>query len=171
MGQAQSPQQDLSGQQAIETIKKLTEKAGVCFFVTDIGKNAHSIPMALQEVDSAGRLWFISSEESTHNQNLAKDNSVQLYFLNNGSYEYVFLQGKAEISKDRALIEKYYTHFADAWFDGKDDPRITVIGVKPDDGYYYETKDNKVFAMAKMLFAAVTGAKVEDGGVEGGLNV
>lgn len=171
MGQAQSPHKDLSGKEAIETIKKLTEKAGVCFFVTNIGKNAHSIPMALQEVDDEGTLWFISSSESTHNQNLEKDATTQLYFLNNGSYEYVFIQGQAEVSKDRALIEKYYSHFADAWFDGKDDPRITVIGVKPDDGYYYETKDNKVFAMAKMVFAAVTGAKTDDGGVEGGLNV
>lgn len=171
MGQAQSPQKDLSGPQAIETIKKLTEKAGVCFFVTNIGKDAHSIPMSLQEVDEAGTLWFISSSESTHNQNLEKDPTAQLYFLNNGSYEYVSITGTATISKDKALIEKYYSHFADAWFDGKDDPRITVIGVKPDDGYYYETKDNKVFAIAKMAFAAVTGAKIEDGGVEGGLSV
>ena len=171
MGQAESPQKDLSGQEAIETIKKLTEKAGTCFFVTNIGKNSHSIPMALQEVDEEGTLWFISSSESTHNQNIEKDNTVQLYFLNNGSYEYVFIQGKAHVSKDKALIEKYYTAFADAWFDGKDDPRVTVIGVKPDDGYYYETKDNKVFAMAKMAFAAVTGAKIEDGGIEGGLSL
>lgn len=171
MGQAQSPQQDLSGKEAVETIKKLTEKAGVCFFVTNIGKNAHTIPMSLQEADENGTLWFISSSESTHNHNLMQDSCVQLYFLNNSSYEYVFLQGKGEISKDKALIDKYYSHFADAWFDGKDDPRVTVIGVKPDDGYYYETKDNKVFAMAKMVFAAVTGAKTEDGGVEGGLKV
>jgi len=171
MGRAESPHQDLNGQEAINTIKKLTEKAGVCFFVTNIGKNSHNIPMSLQEVDESGTLWFITSSESTHNQNIAKDNEVQLYFLNNGSYEYVFIQGKAEVSKDKVLIDKYYSHFADAWFDGKDDPRVTVIGVKPDHGYYYETKDNKVFALAKMVFAAVTGAKVEDGGIEGGLNV
>ena len=171
MGQSRSPHKDLSGQEAIETIKKLTEKAGVCFFVTNIGKDAHSIPMSLQEVDEDGTLWFISSSESTHNQNLEKHATTQLYFLNNSSYEYVFIQGQAKVSKDRELVEKYYSHFADAWFDGKDDPRITVIGVKPDDGYYYETKDNKVFAMAKMVFAAVTGAKTEDGGVEGSLDI
>lgn len=171
MGQAQSPHQDLSGKEAIETIKKLTEKAGICFFVTDIGKDAHSVPMSLQEVDDEGTLWFISSSESTHNHNIAKDPTVQLYFLNNSSYEYVSLQGKAEVSKNKEQIEKYYSHFADAWFDGEDDPRITVIGVKPDSGYYYETKDNKVFAMAKMVFAAVTGAKTEDGGIEGGLKI
>lgn len=171
MGQAQSPQKDLGGQEAIDKIKKLTEKAGICFFTTRVGHDAHSVPMSLQEVDEAGTLWFISAIDSTHNQNIAEDPIVQLYFQNDSSYEYVFIKGKAIISKDQTLIDKYYSNFADAWFDGKDDPRITVIGVTPQDGYYYETKDNKVFAMAKMVFAAVTGAKNEDGGIEGGLKL
>ena len=70
-----------------------------------------------------------------------------------------------------ALIEKYWNSFANTWFEGKDDPRISVIGVTATDGYYYETKENKVVAMAKMIFAAVTGAKNEDGGVEGELKI
>ncbi len=171
MGQAQSPHQNLSGETAIKKIKELAEEAKTCFFTTKIGKNAHSIPMTLQEVDKDGILWFISSSESEHNQNISEDPAVELYFMNGSSYEYVFVKGTAKISKDKTLIDHYYSHFADAWFDGKDDPRVTVIGVKADEGYYYETKDNKVFAVAKMVFAAVTGAKTEDGGVEGGLKV
>ncbi|MDP2455059.1 MULTISPECIES: pyridoxamine 5'-phosphate oxidase family protein [unclassified Kaistella] len=171
MGQAQSPQKDLGGQEAIEKIKKLTEKAGICFFTTKVGPDAHSVPMSLQEVDENGTLWFISPIDSTHNQNILEDSAVQLHFQNDSSYEFVFIKGQAKISQDQTLIEKYYSHFADAWFDGKDDPRVTVIGVTPVDGYYYETKDNKVFAMAKMIFAAVTGSKNEDGGIEGGLKV
>lgn len=127
--------------------------------------------MALQEVDDQGILWFISSVDSTHNQNILQDPTVQLFFQNDSSYEYVFIKGTAKISQDRTLIDQYYSSFADAWFEGKDDPRVTVIGVHPTDGYYYETKDNKIFAMAKMAFAAVTGSKNEDGGIEGGLKV
>lgn len=171
MGQAQSPHQDLAGTSAIEKIKELAEKARTCFFTTKLGTDAHSIPMSLQEVDDHGVLWFISSSESEHNRHIAEDPKVQLYFMNDSSYEYVFIKGEATVSKDRELIEKYWSDFANAWFDGKDDPRVTVIGVKAHDGYYYETKDNKVFAMAKMVFAAVTGSKNEDGGIEGGLNV
>ena len=171
MGQAQSPHKDLGGQEAIEKIKKLTEKAGICFFTTKLGHDAHSIPMSLQAADEDGTLWFISAIDSTHNQNILEDPLVQLYFQNNSSYEYVFIKGKAKISQDRALIDQYYSEFANAWFEGKDDPRVTVIGVSPQDGYYYETKDNKVFAMAKMVFAAVTGSKNDDGGIEGGLKV
>ncbi|WP_034691174.1 pyridoxamine 5'-phosphate oxidase family protein [Kaistella palustris] len=171
MGQAQSPHQNLAGNAAIKKIKDLAEEARTCFFSTKIGKDTHSVPMTLQEVDENGILWFISSSESEHNRNIQEDVQVQLYFMNGSSYEYVFIKGNASISKDRELIEKYWSDFANAWFDGKDDPRVTVIGVKAQDGYYYETKDNKVFAMAKMVFAAVTGSRNEDGGIEGGLEI
>ena len=82
MGQAQSPHKDLGGQEAIEKIKKLTEKAGICFFTTKVGKDAHSIPMSLQAADEDGTLWFISAIDSTHNQNILQDPTVQLYFPN-----------------------------------------------------------------------------------------
>lgn len=171
MGQAQSPHQNLSGNAAIDKIKNLAEEARTCFFTTNIGLDALSIPMTLQEVDESGVLWFISSSESEHNKNIMQDRRVQLYFMNSSSYEYVFLNGDAMISKDKALIDKYWSSFANAWFDGKDDPRVTVIGVKATTGSYYETKDNKVFAMAKMAFAAITGSKNDDGGREGELKV
>ena len=171
MGQAQSPHQDLSGNSAIKKIKELAEEARTCFFTTKIGNDAHSVPMSLQEVDEDGVLWFISSSESEHNEHIMQDPAVQLYFMNNSSYEYVFVKGSAKITTDKILIDRYWSDFANAWFDGKDDPKVTLIGVKAQDGYYYETKDNKVFAMAKMVFAAVTGSKTEDGGIEGGLNI
>lgn len=171
MGQAQSPHRDLSGKEAIEKIRDLAEKAGICFFTTQLGHHAHSIPMSLQEVDDQGMLWFISAVDSNHNQNILRDPKVQLYFQNDSSFEYVFIKGTAKISQDRNLIDHNYSSFADAWFEGKDDPRVTVIGVHPEDGYYYETKDNKIFAMAKMVFAAVTGSKNDDGGIEGGLKI
>lgn len=169
MGNAQSPKQDLTGNEAIEKIKNLAEAARTCFFTTNIGENAHSRPMALQEVDEKGVLWFISSKQSLKNQEIKEDDDVQLYFINNSSYEYIFVKGKATISTDKNLIEKLWNPFANAWFDGKDDPDVSIIGVKATGGYYYETKENKVFAMAKMMFSAITGSKNEDGGIEGEL--
>lgn len=172
MGQAQSPKQDLAGSEAIAKIKDLAEAARTCFFTTKSSDGeSHSRPMALQEVDENGVLWFLSAIDSLKDQEIKNDDDVELYFMNNSSYEYTFVKGKAQVSQDKALIEKYWNSFANAWFEGKDDPRISVIGVSATDGYYYETKENKVVAMAKMIFAAVTGAKNEDGGVEGELKI
>ena len=171
MGNAQSPNENLNGSSAIEKIKEIAEAAGTCFFSTNLNKDTQSRPMALQEVDEQGNLWFLSDVNSSKNQEIKDDSNVELYFMNNSKYEYVFIKGKASISQDKALIEKYWTNFASAWFEGKDDPNVSVIKVAPTDGYYYETKENKLVAMSKMLFAAVTGSSIEDGGVEGKLNL
>lgn len=171
MGHAQSPIDNLNGQTAIEKMKALAEAAGTCFFTTKVGKDSNSRPMALQQVDDHGALWFLSSIDSQKNADIAHDSYIELYFLNNSKYEYLFIKGDASISQDAALKEEHWTPFAQAWFEGKDDPKLSVIKVTPIDGYYYETKDNKIVAMSKMLFAAITGKQTEDGGVEGSLNL
>lgn len=171
MANAQSPTENLNGNTAIEKIKSLAEAAGTCFFSTHIKSDTKSRPMALQGVDENGDLWFLSDVTSEKNKEIASDPEVQLYFMNNSKYEYVFIKGKASITQDKGLIEKYWSNFANAWFDGKDDPKVSLIKVTPSDGYYYETKENKIVAMSKMIFAAVTGSSIEDGGVEGKLSL
>lgn len=171
MGNAQSPVDHLSGSSAIEKIKEIATAAGTCFFSTSIKKDTQSRPMALQEVDEQGNLWFLSDITSSKNKEILEDSYVELYFMNNSKYEYVLIKGNAVASQDKDLIDKYWTNFANAWFEGKDDPNVSVIKVSPSDGYYYETKENKIVAMSKMLFAAVTGSSIEDGGVEGKLNL
>lgn len=171
MGNAQSPTENLNGQNAVQKIKEISEKAGTCFFSTNLKLSTKSRPMALQGVDENGAMWFLSDIRSEKVSEILLDNHVELYFMNNSKYEYVFLKGLATISQEKNLIEKYWTNFALAWFESKDDPNVSVIKVEPSDGYYYETKDNKLMAMSKMLFAAVTGSAIEDGGVEGELKI
>lgn len=171
MGNAQSPTENLSGTKAISKIKDIAEGAGTCFFTTLIGENSSSRPMALQSVDEQGNLWFLSDITSDKNQEIEHDNHVELYFMNNSKYEYVMVKGNAVATQDKTLIDKYWANFANAWFEGKDDPNVSLIKVTPKEGYYYETKENKIVAMSKMLFSAVTGSSIEDGGVEGQLNL
>ena len=171
MSNAISPHENLSGSAAIEKIKNITEGARTCFFSTRVNADTKRRPMALQDVDAEGNLWFLSDVNSDKNHEITSDSEVELYFMNNSKYEYMFIKGKATISQDKALIEKYWTNFANAWFDGKDDPSISVIKVVPNDGYYYQTKENKLIAMSKMIFAVITGKSIEDGGIEGKLEV
>ena len=116
-------------------------------------------------------VWFISSSESEKNRDIARDPRVVLTFQNDDKSSYLSLSGKASVHTDKATIDKYWTAFAKAWFDGKDDPRVTVISVKPERGHYWETKSGKVIAMAKMTLTAITGSKMDDGGVDGELTL
>src|SRR5690606_9102442 len=162
MSDAISPKENLSNEEAIKKLKELAEGAGNCFFTTKINESTpHTRPMALQEVCDQGNLWFISSSESLKNEEISDDARVQLYFQNNSSYEYLYVLGTATIHKDKELIDKYWTSFANAWFDVKYVTRVVIIVVELLDSYYYVIKYNCVFAMAMMLFVADSDAKMD----------
>lgn len=168
----QSPKENLRGEEAILKLKELAEKSRNCFFSTRVQRFPHTTrPMALQEVDDKGNLWFVSSTESNKNKEIAEDKRVELFFHNSSSYEFLAISGEASIHTDKATIEKYWTNFANAWFDGKNDPTVSIIKVAPIDSDYWDTKDGKIVSFLKMSFMAITGQKGDDGGVEGKLDI
>jgi general stress protein 26 len=169
----QQPSRDLAGTDALDKIRSLADGVRTCFFTSNPGGfPASSTPMSVQDVEDDGTIWFISSTQSDRNRHIASDPRVSLSFQNEGKYEYLVLQGEATIHTDRATVEAHWTSLANAWFeDGIDDPRVSVIAFRPREGHYWETKAGKLVAFAKMSFAALTGSRVDDGGVEGSLKV
>lgn len=163
---------NLVSDEAIEKIKHLAESANTCHFVTTLSKTPLSTrPMATQKVDDDGCVWFMSDKHSSKNDEIFADGWVQLFYSNQSSSEYLSIFGKAEIIFDKKLIEEMWTPIAKAWFtEGKDDPSISLIKVIPQEGYYWDTKNNKVISLIKIATSIVTG-KSNDDGVEGTLKV
>jgi len=58
----------------------------------------------------------------------------------------------------------------EAWFDGQDDPNISLICVQPTIAHYWDTEDGKLVEMAKILTRAATGSDIAIG-QEGDLSV
>lgn len=165
---------NLSSTEAIEKLKELaTKDGGICMFVTSLNKRPQSArPMGSQDVDEEGNIWFFSQKSSDKNDEIKGSPEVQLYYANHSSYEYLSVYGEAEIVYDKALIEKYWNSIAKAWFtQGKDDPEVSLIKVKPLDAYYWDTKTNKLVSLVKIAAAAISGKKMDDGGVEGNISV
>ncbi|HND89460.1 MAG TPA: pyridoxamine 5'-phosphate oxidase family protein [Saprospiraceae bacterium] len=170
---ASPPQTPLHSQKAVEKLKELAEKASVCMFCTELDQlSITSRPMYLQEVDEEGNLWFISSTESHKNQEIVEDDRVQLFFMNNGKSEYLSVYGHAHAYTDKATIEDKWSVFANAWFDGKEDPTVSIIRVAPESGYYWDTKAGKLVSMISFIGAIVSGTNTDNrDGVEGELHL
>lgn len=164
---------DLQSKEALQKLRKLVTDANMCHFVTNLSKAPLSTrPMRTLQVDDQGHILFFSKEGSTKNNDIQKDELVQLFYTDKSSSEYLTVFGEAQIIKDKNLIEELWTPIAKAWFpDGKDDPSITVIKVYPVDAYYWDTKNSKMVSLIKIAIAAVTGKAMDDGGVEGTINV
>jgi len=158
---------NLFNQEAIDKLKELAEKSSVCMMSTSLDQRPiPTRPMHLQEVDKEGRLWFMSNKESDKNMDLLKDAALQLVFINQSSSEYLSIYGKAEIYTDQDKIDDHWSIMANAWFDGKKDPNISIIGVKPEEVKYWDTKHGKVVNLAKILYSALTGDR-SDAGISG----
>lgn len=161
--------ENLNSREAVKKIKELSEKAKFCMFCTELDTvPINTRPMGLQETDEEGNLWFISSDTSNKNFQIKDDDRVQLLFMNNSDSEYLSIFGNATIYKDRATIEDKWSPMANAWFDGKEDPNVSIIKVAPKDTYYWDTKAGKLVSLLSFAAAAISGTKTDNSdGVEG----
>lgn len=162
---------DLTGAEAAAKIKDLAERAESCFFCTEAGTpgSSRARPMAVQQVDEQGNLWFLSASDSHKNEEVAMDPIVHLYFQASSHYGFLSITGTVRTSRDRAKIEELWKPIMKTWFtEGIDDPRITVLRVRPTEGYYWDVKSNRVVANIKMLVGAAIGKTLDDS-IEGQL--
>ncbi|MEO8312436.1 MAG: pyridoxamine 5'-phosphate oxidase family protein [Caldimonas sp.] len=171
---AQQPEnnhEDLSGKKAVERIKEVVKKSATCFFCTAVshGGSGATRPMSVQDVDDQGNLWFLSSNDSYKNREIGERPDVRLFFQGSEHAGFLALTGKASISTDKKKIEELWEPIVKTWFTGGvDDPRITVIRVRPTGGYYWDNKHGALVAGAKMLLGAAIGKTLDDS-IEGRL--
>ena len=171
--QPEENMKDLHGEEAVKKMKKLTDKASSCFFCTDIqtGKPFSVRPMALQEIDEEGNMWFLSASDSHKDHELFKDPHVQLLFQGSDYSDYLNIYGTAFISKDKQRIKDLWKPIMKTWFtEGINDPRISVIKVEPSEGYYWDTKHNMAIGLIKRVAGAIMGKTLDDS-IEGKINV
>ncbi len=164
--------ENLAQNQAIDKIKEIVKAADIGMFTTALTNfPLNSRPMATQDADDEGNLWFFSEKGSTKNEEIESDNRVQIFYANKSSSEYLSVYGTAEISTNREKIKELWTPIVKAWFpEGDDDPSITIIKVTPVDAYYWDTKNNKLVSLIKIAASVVSGKTMDDG-VEGKLTV
>lgn len=163
--QAEKNTENLTSKEAVEKMKELVGAAKTCFFCTNIKTNTafSTRPMSVQKVDDEGCLWFLSAVDSHKNEELKDNDAVQLLFQGDPHTDFLSIFGHATVSKDKQKIEELWEPMVKTWFtEGKDDPRITVIKVTPQDGYYWDTKHGKFVAFAKMAVGAVLGKTMDD---------
>src|ERR1044072_5021881 len=162
---------DLQGAAAIEQAKGLIDKAQTCFFCTaasTVGSSG-ARPMSVQEIDDAGNLWFLSADDSHKNAELERDPNVTLYFQGSAHSDFLTLRGSASLSRDKDKIKELWEPIVKTWFtEGVDDPRITVIRVQPNEGYYWTTNKGTPILGVKMLIGAAIGKTLDDS-IEGQL--
>lgn len=170
--QPEKNHEDLSGEKAISKLKELVDKASTCFFCTHLNENGFETrPMSVQKTDDEGNLWFLSSTDSHKNREIENDHQVRLLFQGDPHSDFLSIAGKAYISTEKKMIEELWNPLLKTWFtEGVDDPRISVIKVEVQEGYYWDTKHAMPVAFLKRIVGAVMGKTLDDS-IEGNIQL
>jgi general stress protein 26 len=105
----------------------------------DADGTLHSRPMATQEKEFDGTLYFLTGKTSHKIQELDHDTHINLAYANPDRNHWVSVAGKASVSRDQNKIDELWSPFHEAWFpEGKEDPNIAVLRVEADSVEYWE---------------------------------
>ncbi len=137
----------------------LIDDLRICMMTTkDSQGRLFSRPMYALAPDDAGDLWFMTKLSSPKIAELQQEGQVNLAFAHPGKQHYVSVSGRAEVVRDRRLIEERWSEPMRTWFpDGLDDPDITLVRVHPESGEYWDSPSSTVMYLYGYAKAALTG--------------
>lgn len=130
----------------LRNLAGLIKEIGVCMLTTvEQDGTLRSRPMAIQETDFDGTLWFLTDSKTAKVYEIGRENHVNLSFSHPGNQKYVSLSGKAQLVHDRAKAEELWTSQHKAWFpQGLDDPNLALIRVDADKAEFWDSPSSKV---------------------------
>jgi general stress protein 26 len=132
----------------IEKLKDLVKGAKYCMLSTynkDTG--IHTRPMAFQEINDAGEVYFFTNEYSVKTEEISVNNEVSISICNDDQSNYIVLRAKASLDKDEAKMEELFNPIVKLWFpDGLDDPKMALIKADISSAEYWDnTSSTMVF--------------------------
>jgi general stress protein 26 len=115
-----------------------------------------SKPMATQDVEFEGVVWFIAERDSHKARNIAARPQVNVAYASHDSW--VSLSGSAEVVDDHAKLAELWNTFTGAWLEGgPENPNNILIRVSADSAEYWDSPGSKVTQVANLVKAKVTG--------------
>ncbi|MBE9597814.1 pyridoxamine 5'-phosphate oxidase family protein [Pedobacter sp. MC2016-24] len=171
--QSEENKADLSQEEALVKIKELIKQTDTCFFSTkaETGPSNGVRPMSVQEVDDQGNLWMLLANDSHTYKEVSAESKVKLYFQGSKHSDFLYLKANAVIVDDQEKIKALWSPFLKVWFtEGEHDPRIALMKITPEDGYYWDNKHGNVVAGVKMLIGAAIGQTLDDS-IEGKIKI
>ncbi|WP_188756689.1 pyridoxamine 5'-phosphate oxidase family protein [Microbacterium album] len=147
----------------LETITKIVKAARIGLLTT-VSRDGqlHSRPLAAQDVEFDGDLWFYTQNPSEKVDDIVAHPAVNVAFESNKGY--LSVAGTAEIVHDRSKIDEYWSPAVEAWFpEGREDPSIALIRVRAESAEFWATDEPRIVSAFKIAKATVTGGQPDVG--------
>ena len=132
--------------------------------LTTVDSDGHFVsrPMAQQEVEFDGDLWFFAERDSRKVAHIAANPHVGLTLTSSDTW--ISIDGEAEIVDDNAKARELWNTWVEAWMpQGPDDPSIVLIKLNGHSAEYWDTPGGRVASVISFVKAKVTGERYEGG--------
>ena len=142
-------------------VRKLIEDSRLAM-LTSIDEDGRLVskPMATQEVEFDGDVYFIAERSSHKVRNITRDPRVNVAYSSSSAW--VSLSGEAEVLEDADKLSELWNTFTDAWLEGgPDNPENVLIKVTGGSAEYWDTPNSKVVQVVNLVKAKVTGERFE----------
>ena len=118
-------------------------------------------PMAQQEVEFDGDLWFFAERDSRKVQQISRDPHVGVTLSDTSTW--ISINGTAEVVQDAAKAKELWNAGVAAWLpQGPDDATVVLIKVTGRTAEYFDTP-GRVSTALSFVKAKATGQRLEAG--------
>ena len=137
------------------------QKFGFLTTTTPEGKLT-SRPMALQEVEFDGDLWFFAEQSAEWLTHISRSPQVNVGVGSGGTW--VSLTGEAVVVGDVAKKKELWNSGVEAWLpQGPEDPSVVLVKVNGDSAEYWDSPGNRLATAYSFVEAKVTGDQPDTG--------
>lgn len=121
-----------------------------------------SRPMAHQDVEFDGDLWFFASRDSRKVSQIAANPHVGVTLASSSTW--VSLNGSAEVVHDEQKAKDLWSTEIEAWFpQGPEDDSLVLIKVSSETAEYWDTPGGQVATALSLIKTKLTGARYNPG--------
>jgi general stress protein 26 len=133
--------------------KELKSDMTVMLGIVD-AQESHTRPMTAQIEGEGGPIWFFTASDTSIARDVGSGKRAIMTFAAKDHELFAAVHGKLVTDNDRATIDRLWSPFIAAWFEGgKDDPKLTLLRLDPDDAQIWEN-GSSLFAGIKLMFGA-----------------
>lgn len=149
-----------------DNVAKLAELARdikIAMFTT-VDSEGHFVsrPMAQQEIESDGDLWFFAERSSSAVAQIAVSPHVGITLSSADTW--ISIDGEAQIVDNPVKAKDLWNAWVEAWLpQGPEDPSVVLIKVDGHSAEYWDTPGGKVASLMSFVKSKVTGDRYEGG--------
>ena len=154
-----------SDRDAVTKLGKLIKGIRIAMMTTALPDGRlRSRPMATQQTDFDGDLWFFTDADSGKVYEIGRENHVNISYADPSGNRYVSVTGTASVVRDQAKIKELWNPLHKAWFPkGPDDPNLTLVKVDVAQAEYWDGPSSTVVQVIGLAKAALTGQRYVPG--------